>query len=228
MYPSCSNDKEIFKIDPHIHTAEVSPCGQLSAAEIVQRYHEQGYHGLLITDHMHEEYINGLPCKNEWQACVQHFLQGYQNAKAAGEPLGMKILLGVEVRFIDNDCDYLLIGVDEAFLYNNPYFHMRTLCEFYHMFGDQLLIIQAHPYRYNDHVQVEHIHGFEIHNTNPRHDSRNKLAQDLFREHPSKFTFAGSDTHRVGDECQTQMWLHEAVHDAKALRDVVLKQKYHL
>ena len=40
-----------YKYELHCHTKEVSRCGAVPAAEIVKMYKENGYDGIVITDH---------------------------------------------------------------------------------------------------------------------------------------------------------------------------------
>jgi len=218
MYP--------FKVDPHIHTAEVSQCGQLSAADVVGRYHALGYDGIVITDHLHETYISPLDCKDDWNACVKHFLQGYEKAKAAGKQLGLQVMLGAEIRFLINDSDYLLYGINEDFLYRTPYLYRLDPKEFYKRFGGEILIIQAHPFRNGNEILTEYLHGVEVFNGNPRHDSRNEKALELCKKHIDMYPFYGSDTHRNGDEGRAQMLFKETVTSSYELRNAVLKRNY--
>ncbi|MCL2405056.1 MAG: PHP domain-containing protein [Defluviitaleaceae bacterium] len=227
MYPLCSSDtKTCFKIDPHIHTAEVSQCGFLPAADIVKRYHALGYDGIVITDHLHEDYISSLDCKDDWSACVKRFLYGYENAKTIGEQLGLKVLLGAEIRFLINDSDYLLYGIDEDFLYSAPYLYRHDPKDFFARYGDEVLIIQAHPFRGDNEILIKCIHGVEVFNTNPRHDNRNDKAQTLCNLYPHMHPFYGSDTHRDGDEGRAHMLINETVTDSHEFRDAVLRHNY--
>jgi len=227
MCPLCSNDiQRPFKIDPHIHTAEVSHCGHLSAADVVGRYHALGYDGIVITDHLHEDYISSLDCKDDWNACVKHFLQGYESAKVAGEQLGLQVILGAEIRFLINDSDYLLYGIDEDFLYNAPYLYRLGHKEFYKRFGNEILIIQAHPFRNGNEILAEYLHGVEVFNGNPRHDNRNEKATKLCYDHPNMYPFYGSDTHRNGDEGRASMLFNEVVANSREFRDAVLRRNY--
>ena len=224
MCPLCSSDKKSpFKIDPHIHTAEVSQCGYLSAADVVGRYHALGYDGIVITDHLHDGYISSLDCKDDWNACVKHFLQGYEKAKAVGEQLGLQVMLGAEIRFLINDSDYLLYGIDEDFLYRTPYLYRLDPKEFFTRFGGDILIIQAHPFRNGNEILVDCIHGVEVFNGNPRHDNRNEKALELCENHINMYPFYGSDTHRNGDEGRAQMLFHDAVTNSRELRNAVLR-----
>jgi len=218
-----------YQFDPHIHTAEVSPCGMLPAADVVRRYHALGYHGLVITDHLQESLIESLPCKDNWTACVDYFLQGYREAKKAATPLGMTVLLGAEIRFTggtNTHREYLLYGINEAFLYDNPYLHRSTPEAFFARFGGAVLIIQAHPFRRNDTVALRAIHGIEVHNANPRHQSYNEKAAAYQRAHPHLLAFAGSDTHQAGDVGQAGVLLDARVETAEAFRAAVLAGAY--
>jgi histidinol phosphatase-like PHP family hydrolase len=85
-----------YLYDPHVHTKESSKCGWIPAATIVETYHDRKYAGIAITDHMHETYVTNLDCKDDWDACVDEFLTGYQLAKKRGDELGMDIILGME------------------------------------------------------------------------------------------------------------------------------------
>ena len=41
-----------MKIDVHVHTSEVSGCGQLPGAEMARLYKQAGYDAIVITDHL--------------------------------------------------------------------------------------------------------------------------------------------------------------------------------
>ena len=50
----------MFRTETHLHTAETSPCGKVSAAEMVKRYYDAGYKTLFITDHFYTKYFETL------------------------------------------------------------------------------------------------------------------------------------------------------------------------
>jgi hypothetical protein len=107
----------MFKTETHLHTAETSPCGKVSAAEMVKRYHDAGYKTLFISDHFFTKYFDALGNLSPEEK-VEQFLLGYEEAKVAGEELGMNILLSAELRLDGSNNDYLLYGVDKQFLTN--------------------------------------------------------------------------------------------------------------
>jgi len=196
-----------YKFEIHAHTAETSNCGRIPAAEMIQTYHALGFDGIVITDHIHEHYVSSLNLNGDWDAVIDHFLTGYKAAKKAGGALGITVLLGAEIRYKHvNGSDYLLYGVDEAFLRGNPFLHLLTPHEFYEKFGDEILVIQAHPYRGGNEIVFEEcIHGVEVFNGHAGHENRNEKALDLAKSNPRLLMTRGSDTHYAGDEGRTHM-----------------------
>lgn len=216
-----------FKLDAHVHTSETSSCGFLSAAELVKRYHALGYNGIVITDHLHEEYISSLKCKEDWNSCVDHFLYGYKAAKKEGKEIGLEVILGAEIRFGINDNDYLIYGFDENFLRQNPFLHRLTPWEFFEKYGNEILIIHAHPYRNgNETVFVECVHGVEVFNGNPRHNNRNEKALELYNSNPALYSLCGSDTHRDADEGRAYMLFDEHIFNSHLFINNIKRCKY--
>ena len=190
---------ESFKIDTHVHTSEVSHCGKVRACELVKLYAEKKYNALVITDHYHSDYFDSLG-NIEWKEKIDCYLTGYRKAKRKGEKLGMQIILGIELRFTESPNDYLVYGMDEDFLYENPELHKMTFEEFYRFrAGKGIAIYQAHPFRKNMTVQESNmLDGIEVLNGNPRHDSNNPLALEHARFNKLRM-LGGSDFHQVQD-----------------------------
>ena len=103
-----------YLFDPHTHTAETSKCGHLPAAEVVDRYVRHGFSGLVVTDHLHPEYLSRIDTDHDWNKVIDHYLSGYRASKQRGDEVGFQVLLGAELRFPENDNDYLVYGIDEA------------------------------------------------------------------------------------------------------------------
>ena len=136
-----------YLYDPHTHTAETSKCGHLPAADVVERYVKHGFSGLVVTDHLHPEYLSRIDTEHDWQKAMDHYLSGYKASKKRGDELGFDVILGAELRFPQNDNDYLVYGIDEDWLRSNPYMCCTSAREFYEKFHNEVLIIHAHPYR---------------------------------------------------------------------------------
>lgn len=221
-----------YLYDPHTHTAEVSPCGRIGAQEVIDLYHANGYAGIAVTDHLHEEYISSLPFRDDWQACVSAYMEGYRLAVSRARKYGMDVIFGAEIRFPENDRDYLLYGIDEAFLRRNPYPHRLSHQAFFERFGQEILIIQAHPFRDFDakgeDIYSDCIHGVEIINCNKRHDNQNWKARELCEKIPRLYRLCGSDTHRPGDEARAAIVFKHRIHDSYAYKAAVESEEYEL
>jgi hypothetical protein len=222
-----ANGGAMFRYDTHVHTKETSRCGHLTAEQIVKKYIELGYDGICITDHLHQEYIDTLDTK-QWYSIADAYLAGYRTAKEWGDKLGLSVILGVEIRFPESERDYLLYGVDEMFLYRHPFLYDTTPQAFYGTFCDEVLIIQAHPFRNYEFIHEGCIHGLEIVNGNPRHANRNDRALQYALDNPDLFRLCGSDTHRIGDEGQNALLSCAPIHDSFVLRDTILRRDYSL
>lgn len=222
------NGKNYVKIDIHIHTAETSKCGTVAASDFVQIYQDHGYDGFVVTDHLHETYISLQNCRDDWQECVTRFLFGYKEAKRTGDKIGFDVILGAELRFPENDSDYLLYGIDEDFLRSNPYLYRTDHASFFQKFKDEILIVHAHPYRDCDEVYYDSVHGLEIVNCNPRQKNRNELALQLAKENPRLYRLCGSDAHRPGDEAQAAVCFEGEVHDSFDVMRAVRSGRYRL
>lgn len=211
-----------YLYDPHTHTSETSKCGHLPAADVVDRYVRNGFTGLVVTDHLHPEYLSRIDVQHNWDAVMDHYLSGYHASKKRGDEVGLDVILGAELRFPENDNDYLVYGIDEQWLRSNPYMCCMSAQEFYDKFHDQVLIIHAHPFREGSApVQETAIHGAEIINNNPRHPNNNDQALAMCRRHPEYFRLAGSDTHRDGDEARAGVILPERVKDSRAYKHMI-------
>lgn len=187
-----------FLYDLHVHTSEVSPCGQIPAAEMVELYAEAGYAGIAITDHYYDGYFQTI--SGTWGDQVERYLQGYKYARKRGEELGLDVLLGLELRFADNPEDFLVYGVDEEFLHAFPRLFNLGLTNFAKLAKEHnLLVIQAHPFRPGLQVaEPSLLEGIEVYNGNPRHNSRNDLALAYAQKH-RLMQVGCSDAHRYED-----------------------------
>lgn len=221
------DEKRMYRYELHCHTVETSVCGKWRAADMVQRYFERGYAGICVTDHLHPKFLSKIDHGGDWQCCVDAFMKGYQETKAAAASLGMDAIFGIEIQFEeDKDKEYLLYGVDEQWLRENPWLCSMGHKAFYEKFHDQVLIIQAHPYRDNDGVFLDSVHGVEVVNRHPRSQNRNERTWALAKENPWLYRICGSDAHRFGDEARAAVIFEERISDSKALRKAILEKKY--
>lgn len=186
-----------YKIELHAHTAPCSPCSELPPEEFISRLQAQGYDAVVITNH----FFPGGPFMNT-EDPVDTYLADFREAKRIGEAAGMTVLLGAEFRFTENSNDYLVFGVDEAFL-RETVGHLdlsfRAFYETYH--AENRLICQAHPFR-NGIVAMDgaHMDGMEAFNMHPGHNSRICTTARYADEENIPILTVGTDLHHRGHE----------------------------
>lgn len=195
----------MFKIETHLHTTEASPCSQVDAAEMVRLYAEAGYKTVIITDHFKQKYLDAFGC-DTWSDAVDRFFLGYRNAKAAGEKLGVNVIIGAEFELGNIPNHYLTYGITPEIVKKNPEIANLPAEEFYrYMHENGVFVVQAHPYRdCGSFPTPDCVDGFEIYNSNPRHTDFSEKSEATAREH-KLFVTAGSDAHRLNDYAMSGM-----------------------
>lgn len=212
----------MFTIDTHVHTDESSSCGKIPGAEVARLYAEAGYDAIVITDHYYDalfERMGDIP----WPDKVRRYLAGYRAAAEAGERLGLRVILGLELRLVGAPNDFLVFGPDEQFLLDRPALYELSLSEVRDMLDDMGgVTIAAHPFRGSpEPTDPATIHGVEVMNGHPRQENRNALAQDL-AERYGLIMVGGSDAHFLEGVARVRMLMQREITDgldlAAALR----------
>lgn len=187
-----------YRIELHAHTFPASGCSDVTPRQMAEIYHSLGYDGLVVTNHFQykkervkEEYIDA-------------FFADLEETKRFAEPLGLKIYLGVEIRFTENSNDYLIFGVNRKMLediYDLLPLGIENFRKNYPM--PDSLFIQAHPKRDGiELVDPALLDGVEAYNLHPSHNSRVGRAAVWSRKNGLDTIIAGSDFHHQnrGDE----------------------------
>lgn len=180
-----------FKTELHAHTNPVSRCGKISPEETVERYSEVGADCIVITNHLNPDWLQRRP---------EEYLDDYERALKAGKKFGVHVILGVEVRFTENDNDYLVYGVEPSDIEKIISYIDKGIREFYRGFkSDKNIILQAHPFRKNMVLApLDSIDGVETFNSHPVHNSKIAVAARYARD--NRLTVSGgTDYHDPGD-----------------------------
>lgn len=180
------------RIELHAHTSPVSGCSQITPKEMVETYKNLGYTAVVITNHF--MYQNG---KREKEDYIKFFLNDFESAEKYGKELGIKVYLGAEIRFTENNNDYLIFGVDQKLLeeiYDYLPYGVENFRKNYIM--PDSVFIQAHPMRDGmEKVDPCILDGIEAFNMHPGHNSRIGLVSVRANEHKNLIVTAGSDYH---------------------------------
>lgn len=189
-----------YRLELHAHTSPASRCSQVKPEDVVTIFHNAGYDGIAITNHFYQrpDDINFL----------QTFRNDFYKAFETGERLGIKVYLGAELRFLNqNDNDYLIFGFDLYQLEEMYALTDTTLENFVKEFKtDDMFLLQAHPFRDDMTLGFEkYLDGVEAFNMHPNHNSRVALAEKYAREN-GKIATMGTDYHHIGHEnlCATR------------------------
>lgn len=219
-----------YLYETHAHTAEVSHCGRIPAAEVVRHYIDAGYNGMIITDHINHSTFRKM--KNaSWDEKVTFFMTGYRLALEAAAALdpAFRVFFGAELRIDGMDNDYLLFGVTEAFLRAHPtlmQMHFAEMADCVHEAG--ILLVQAHPFR-EDMTIVDWtlLDGVETENGNPSHNSNNPIA-DAWAERHGLLKTSGNDYHGDFSEKMCGIRTAEPLRDISHLLKLMRAGRYEL
>lgn len=191
----------MYKIETHLHTPDISRCAVLTPQEIVDGYHAAGYAAITVTNHysrrsFQNSKIDPVSGKNQ----LYDFLLGYRRVKELADKVGMLTYYGAELKFDENQNEYLLIGFSDELLSCGEDIFSMGIVEFSKLARqDGALLIQAHPFRRPCvPVAPELLDGVEIVNRLDRHQNHNELAAAFCHKHHLIPT-GGSDCHEAED-----------------------------
>lgn len=186
-----------MKIETHVHTSEGSPCAKVDAAGITEAYRRAGYDAIVITNHFDNELLKTFGKTDEEK--ISRYLLGYRKAKEAGKQFGIRVLLGIEIRLEPSAEDFLIYGVHEEFLYQNPGLCFLNQEEIYHLcHANGAVFYQAHPFR--EPCMPKHpefLDGVEY-NQRPDSGNNNEKLAEWAKAYPELKAVSGSDCHDSG------------------------------
>lgn len=215
-----------YLYEMHAHTSESSSCARVCAEDVVKQYKSLGYDGIVITDHM-SEYKMKRKNLTEIKDKADYFLTGYRKAKEL-ETEDFKVLLGMELSFMDYDGDFLIYGLTEELLYECHWDQFHEIEDF-RPFADEhdLLIFQAHPFRFNMTViDPKYLDGMEVYNGHHGHESHNFFAEkwaELYGLKPC----SGSDFHEISDKMKHGgIYFDSRITTTAQLRDTLRSGEY--
>lgn len=183
-----------YRIELHAHTTPVSACSQIKPEELVITYKNLGYDAVTVTNHFILYKFSDMS-KRE---ALAYYLNDYYETVKYGEKFGIKVYLGLEVRF-QSECinDYLVYGVDDditSTVYDYLEYDLHKFRNEVRL--DNSVFLQAHPFR--DGMKLADpslLDGIETFNMHPGHNSRVGLAVKYANEKSFGIVTAGSDFH---------------------------------
>ena len=211
-----------YKAELHAHALPISRCSEFEPAALVEVYRKVGVDTLVLTNHFTPSFVDG----EEKDKCLAAYLDCYNEVSNYARAAGITVLFSMEIRFRQNNNDYLLYGItpeDLPFLYDAVQNGM-DIHEFYRAFHREgVVILQAHPFRNGcEPIESAFLDGMEVFNMHPGHNSRVAFAARRAREEGLLLS-GGTDFHHPGHEgaclMRTRQRLESPADLAKVLRD---------
>lgn len=184
-----------YKYELHTHTKYGSrQCGRTEPKEIARLYKEQGYSGVVLTDHYSPltfDFFHGFLNPKKF---IDDYINPYYEMKKY-EDDNFSVMFGMELRHYGTGNDYLIYGVDPAWLRKQGNLLAKFEKEVYELMHAQgYLVYQAHPFRpYITRCNPKYIDGVEIYNGKVPKES-NEKAEAWAKKH-NKLMVSGSDFH---------------------------------
>lgn len=184
-----------YKYEMHCHTKYGSrQCGRVVPKEIVRLYKEKGYSGIVVTDHYSPLTFDPFHGFLNPKKFIDDYLKGYTEMKKL-EDENFSVMLGVELRHYGTANDYLIYGVDEAWLRNQGNLLAVWEKEVYEMMHNEgYLVYQAHPFRPGiRRCNPAYIDGIEVYNG--KTDLEGNTKAENWAKATGKLMISGSDFH---------------------------------
>lgn len=141
----------MFKYEMHLHTSLCSACARSTAQEYIEKLHDIGYAGAVITNHFYHG--NTSVDRNlEWVDFVNAYREDYLAARSLGEKWGIDILFGIEEVY-SRGKEALIYGLEPEDLIETPSFlnmEIGEISDFVRSKGG--FIVCAHPFRARSYI----------------------------------------------------------------------------
>ena len=213
-----------YRYDLHVHTKESSACAHNTAAEMADMYKNEGYTGIVITDH----FYHGNTCVDRqlpWEDWVKTYSLAYENAKNRGDEIGLDVFFGFEYSYAGTD--FIILGLDSEWLIDHPEIRKMPLHDFLNLVHEHNgFVIHAHPYLIAPWAPVIRLmpdleDAVEVINA-PKGDFINARAEEYARAY-NKIRTGGSDSHAVA---WPKMSGIDANHRLQSVRDLIETLQY--
>lgn len=192
-------EQNIYKYETHCHTKQGSACGVNTGAEMARFYYNNGYSGIIVTDH----FFNGNTAIDRslpWEGKIELFYDGYEDAASEGDKLGLKVFFGWEFGY--RGADILTYGLDKDFLLKYKDLHLYKIDDYANLIHSEGgYLVHAHPFRLAPYLPEsggplfpELVDAVEVRNIAHRDLSFDKKAYDYAKKHNLDM-ISGSDNH---------------------------------
>lgn len=216
----------MYRYETHCHTLYTSACSRLDAETLVCLYKENGYDGVVVTDH----FLNGnttVDRTKKWEERIDDFFIGYEKVLAEGEKKGLKVFFGFEYSYFGTD--FLIYGMGREFLKSHPFLLGLNTRAFLALARENgALTIQAHPYReadYIDHIRLFPSDADGLETINAARDERCNRLADILADEYGILKTGGSDLHAPSQKLLSGVETDEPVKNIEELVAAVKERR---
>ena len=215
-----------FLYETHMHTCQGSACGRSTGREQAQFYRQQGYTGIIITDH----FFGGNTAVDRhlpWEEKIDLFWAGYEEAKEEGDRIGLDVFFGLEQNYAGDE--YLIYGLDKDYMKAHPEmdrWNRRQQLEEVHRAGG--CVIQAHPFRmrhYMDRIRLGERFSDGIEAANYGNEQLDDARAWRYGKEKHLVMTAGSDCHRSPAECLYGVVLEKRLTSIQDYVKIILEKR---
>ncbi len=191
----------MYKYDLHVHSSPASACAKDSAADLVKKYKQSGFAGIVLTNHFRHG-NTGVSRSLSWQEFVKEYAKDYYDALKTAKELDFDLLFGIEEGYGEGK-EFLVYGISPEVLAENPQLQAKSIeawskavrknggfIAYAHPFRDRFYIPE--PRKMPDISLVDGIEGYNCANS----PEENNLAFNTFKE-SGKTIIAGGDKHEI-------------------------------
>ena len=204
-------------IDLHLHSSAISTCCKISLEDGLTLAKEMGMDGAVLTNHYVKNYVKD----DDYAAFARRYMEECKRAVTLGKELGMPVFWGIELTPEYNPKVHLLIyGVGEDFLLRYPTLFDWDLPTIYQRVKEAGgILIQAHPFRYGEHLQeLRYLDGVEV-NCHP--GCADTYLERVYRiaDENGLILTCGGDFHKDTVRPLCGMYLPDDLADSKAVAE---------
>lgn len=213
-----------YRIELHSHTAPSTDSAKISPEWLIRRYKELGYDAIVLTNKISYERVQYRGRNRTFDKFVTDFNQ----AKAIGDEIGIKVLMGMEVTVEESERDFLVYGVDLSTV-NTTLDNINGTMENLHSIiaGDNTVILQAHPFRDGEtRANLKDIDGIEVFNMRLKKNSRVGTAAKYAYENDVNIIVCGSDAHSEEDHGTVTMLSKTLPEDSFEMARIIRSNDY--
>lgn len=192
-----------YKFETHLHTSESSACGRSSGEEMIRACKRAGYSGAIVTDHFFNGNCAIRGRSGSWRESVRLFMHGFENARTAGNKIGIDVYFGFEYNYQGSGTEFLIYNFGEAKLVAYPEIMTDDIDKVAERVrGEGGFIIHTHPFRREVYLQYPRRVFPEctdaVETVNSAHEGRNpEFDRDakIYAEKYNLIKMGGSDAH---------------------------------